>query len=209
MISVSASGQHRTFDRTKYTLTTTPYNQAFIGQKLIERDIVFREKKHNVSKEHIKSQDPRPVSRGKSTIIISQVWRDNTEHPYTLESKIQELTCLFKSLNAPIAAFTMAIILCSYCFSSIRAARREAQQQPDAINPHKRVIQPEKKESSWVQQALDESRIEKGGKGGRADGWSCLASTTCILIFPLTDALMISNTTNYALQSIGRQENQE
>ncbi|KAI9369106.1 hypothetical protein BJX61DRAFT_520947, partial [Aspergillus egyptiacus] len=30
------------------------------------------------------------------------------------------------SLNAPIAAFTMAVVLCSYCIYSINSARRES-----------------------------------------------------------------------------------
>ncbi|KAL5342523.1 hypothetical protein BJX70DRAFT_292680 [Aspergillus crustosus] len=33
------------------------------------------------------------------------------------------------SLNAPIAAFTMAVVLCSYCIYSINSARRGVQSQ--------------------------------------------------------------------------------
>ncbi|RAH84123.1 hypothetical protein BO86DRAFT_397435 [Aspergillus japonicus CBS 114.51] len=65
------------------------------------------------------------------------------------------------SLNAPIAAFTMAVILCSYCISSIHTARREAQSSAPLTSttnsrPKRADAQP-----SWVQQALEESR---GGK---------------------------------------------
>ncbi|CEJ62023.1 hypothetical protein PMG11_10538 [Penicillium brasilianum] len=66
------------------------------------------------------------------------------------------------SINAPIAAFTMAVILCSYCFSSIRSARREAQESPVVPSSQQRVSHREKKDSSWIQEALDESRAEKG-----------------------------------------------
>ncbi|KAJ5176336.1 uncharacterized protein N7482_002213 [Penicillium canariense] len=71
------------------------------------------------------------------------------------------------SLNTPIAAFTMAVLLCSYCFSSIRTARREAQESLEAPSSQQRLSQREKKDSSWIQEALDESRAEKGDKRGR------------------------------------------
>ncbi|CAI7598550.1 hypothetical protein N7533_002579 [Penicillium manginii] len=67
------------------------------------------------------------------------------------------------SINAPIAAFAMALILGSYCISSIRTARRETQGQstttPDA--PTRRSLGGK---DSWVQQALEESQTGKGGK---------------------------------------------
>ncbi|KAJ5787260.1 hypothetical protein N7457_002250 [Penicillium paradoxum] len=71
------------------------------------------------------------------------------------------------SINAPIAAFTMAIILCSYCFSSIRTARRDAKTQAPSLGPgtHQRANPSERKDESWVQQALDESRAQNDGKG--------------------------------------------
>ncbi|CAI7629129.1 unnamed protein product [Penicillium pancosmium] len=67
------------------------------------------------------------------------------------------------SLNAPIAAFAMALILGSYCISSIRTARREAQGQSVATSdaPTRR---PSGGKDSWVQQALEESQTGKGGK---------------------------------------------
>lgn len=73
-----------------------------------------------------------------------------------------------KSLNAPIAAFTMAILLCSYCISSIRSARREAQTQNLSGPPSQSQQAPSNlsgKEQSWVQQALEESRAGKTGEG--------------------------------------------
>ncbi|KAJ5193910.1 hypothetical protein N7491_001241 [Penicillium cf. griseofulvum] len=59
----------------------------------------------------------------------------------------------------------MAVILCSYCFSSIRTARRDAQTQVPAPGSSHRATQFERKDESWVQQALDESRAQNGGKG--------------------------------------------
>ncbi|KAJ5483485.1 hypothetical protein N7530_002731 [Penicillium desertorum] len=67
------------------------------------------------------------------------------------------------SLNAPIAAFTMAVILCSYCFSSIRTARRDAQIQ--GPSSYQRATPSERKDESWVQQALEESRAQNDEKG--------------------------------------------
>lgn len=71
---------------------------------------------------------------------------------------------LIQSLNAPIAAFTMAVLLCSYCMSSIRTARRDAQTQTPGLGSYQRAT-PERKDESWVQQALEESRAQNGGKG--------------------------------------------
>jgi hypothetical protein len=70
-----------------------------------------------------------------------------------------------KSINAPIAAFTMAVILCSYCFSSIRTARQNAQTQASTGSSLQRPVPSERKDESWVQQALEESRAQNGGKG--------------------------------------------
>ncbi|KAJ5714894.1 uncharacterized protein N7483_012075 [Penicillium malachiteum] len=70
------------------------------------------------------------------------------------------------SLNAPIAAFTMAIILCGYCISSIRTARHEAQIQPPVSSSSR---QAERKDASWIQQALQESQAEReSSKGGKS-----------------------------------------
>ncbi|KAJ5179753.1 hypothetical protein N7492_002963 [Penicillium capsulatum] len=64
----------------------------------------------------------------------------------------------------------MAIILCSYCISSIRAARREAQVQPAQVTgSQRRGAQPDK-DSSWIQQALEERRAEKDRKWGKSNG---------------------------------------
>lgn len=72
---------------------------------------------------------------------------------------------LIQSLNAPIAAFTMAVLLCSYCVSSIRTARRDAQTQAPGPGSYQRATPFERKDESWVQQALEESRAQNGGKG--------------------------------------------
>lgn len=69
-----------------------------------------------------------------------------------------------QSLNAPIAAFTMAVLLCSYCFSSIRTARRDAQMQtPAGSTSSRRHKLSERNDESWVQQALEEKA--QNGKG--------------------------------------------
>ncbi|KAJ5963515.1 uncharacterized protein N7479_003391 [Penicillium vulpinum] len=59
----------------------------------------------------------------------------------------------------------MAVILCSYCISSIRTARRDAQLQAPRQGSYQRATPFERKDESWVQQALDESRAQNGGKG--------------------------------------------
>ncbi|OJJ44759.1 hypothetical protein ASPZODRAFT_134878 [Penicilliopsis zonata CBS 506.65] len=64
------------------------------------------------------------------------------------------------SINAPIAAFTMAVLLCSYCFSSIRTARREAEH----ASPTTTRDRPSARSDSWIADALEESR--KGGNKG-------------------------------------------
>ncbi|KAJ6164213.1 hypothetical protein N7470_002885 [Penicillium chermesinum] len=64
----------------------------------------------------------------------------------------------------------MAVILCSYCFISIRSARRDAQVHPPMASPH-RGSQHEKKDA-WIQQALEESRSDKGGN--TAERWLLL-----------------------------------
>ncbi|OGM44343.1 hypothetical protein ABOM_006808 [Aspergillus bombycis] len=60
------------------------------------------------------------------------------------------------SVNAPIAAFSMALILTTYCVSSIRTARREAQ-APNTATRQKSAGE-KTEQVSWVQQALEESR---------------------------------------------------
>ncbi|KAJ5474628.1 hypothetical protein N7475_004194 [Penicillium sp. IBT 31633x] len=69
------------------------------------------------------------------------------------------------SINAPLAAFTMAIILCSYCFSSIHTARRDAQTKASGSGSYQRATPSERKDESWVQKALEESQAQSGGKG--------------------------------------------
>ncbi|RAL16484.1 uncharacterized protein BO97DRAFT_402884 [Aspergillus homomorphus CBS 101889] len=70
------------------------------------------------------------------------------------------------SLNAPIAAFTMAVILCSYCISSIHTARREAQSSPPVTSTTTTTTRPKRTDvqQTWVQQALEESRGSERGK---------------------------------------------
>ncbi|KAJ5214439.1 hypothetical protein N7449_001608 [Penicillium cf. viridicatum] len=58
----------------------------------------------------------------------------------------------------------MAVLLCSYCVSSIRTARRDAQTQAPGPGSYQRAT-PERKDESWVQRALEESRAQNGGKG--------------------------------------------
>ncbi|PYH45189.1 uncharacterized protein BP01DRAFT_357143 [Aspergillus saccharolyticus JOP 1030-1] len=70
------------------------------------------------------------------------------------------------SLNAPIAAFTMAVILCSYCISSINTARREAQSSSSVTSTTTTRQKRTDAQQSWVQQALEESRSSEGGKNG-------------------------------------------
>ncbi|OJZ87144.1 hypothetical protein ASPFODRAFT_44773 [Aspergillus luchuensis CBS 106.47] len=62
------------------------------------------------------------------------------------------------SLNAPIAAFTMALLLGSYCIKSIHTARREAQSTSSIATTTPRPTKKAESQSSWVQQALEESR---------------------------------------------------
>ncbi|KAJ5949638.1 hypothetical protein N7454_001222, partial [Penicillium verhagenii] len=75
------------------------------------------------------------------------------------------------SLNAPIAAFTMAVLLCTYCFSSIRTARQDAQVQSQSpVTSQQRVARADRdRDASWVQKALEESRAEKEGKNVKSD----------------------------------------
>ncbi|EAW10136.1 uncharacterized protein ACLA_046010 [Aspergillus clavatus NRRL 1] len=65
------------------------------------------------------------------------------------------------SLNAPIAAFTMAFVLLSYCVSSIHSARREAAQSLPATTAR---VPADKSGQSWVQQALQEAEQQKESK---------------------------------------------
>ncbi|KAH8693146.1 hypothetical protein BGW36DRAFT_385970 [Talaromyces proteolyticus] len=75
-----------------------------------------------------------------------------------------------RSITAPLAAFTMALLLCSYCVSSIRAARREARYHPSAsTSPAESIAAGSSSGSSmasvaWITKALEEERIEKQGK---------------------------------------------
>ncbi|ODM22358.1 hypothetical protein SI65_03204 [Aspergillus cristatus] len=71
------------------------------------------------------------------------------------------------SLNAPIAAFIMAVLLCSYCITSIRSARRESQStNASASQREKAETRQQQQQLSWVHQALEEQRqVEQGRKG--------------------------------------------
>ena len=59
----------------------------------------------------------------------------------------------------------MAVILCSYCVSSINTARREVQTSSGSVDIHHKQPTSDKAGTpSWVQKALDESReAEKRG----------------------------------------------
>lgn len=104
--------------------------------------------------------------RPKSHTIHSFATLSNFGTTCPLPSKLDPpMLIWFKSINAPIAAFTMAIILCSYCFSSIRTARRDAQIPAPTSGSYKRAYSSERKDEAWVQQALDESRAQNDGKG--------------------------------------------
>jgi hypothetical protein len=73
----------------------------------------------------------------------------------------------YKSINSPIAAFTMAVLLGSYCIASIRSARNEsapaasdssagpANGQPPPRSY--RDLAPKVEQPPWMQQALRES----------------------------------------------------
>ncbi|KAL4889059.1 hypothetical protein BDV59DRAFT_205636 [Aspergillus ambiguus] len=67
------------------------------------------------------------------------------------------------SINAPIAAFTMAVVLCSYCFSSIRSARREAHSLPTESPRQATRSSNTPQTQSWVQQALENQNSERKG----------------------------------------------
>ncbi|EYE97876.1 uncharacterized protein EURHEDRAFT_409159 [Aspergillus ruber CBS 135680] len=62
------------------------------------------------------------------------------------------------SLNAPIAAFTMAVLLCSYCIASIRTARRESQSTYTPASQREKSETRQQQQLSWVHQALEEQR---------------------------------------------------
>ncbi|KAL4906437.1 hypothetical protein BDW74DRAFT_150351 [Aspergillus multicolor] len=66
------------------------------------------------------------------------------------------------SLNAPIAAFTMAVVLCSYCIYSINSARRGAHGQATGPATAESLPQRRLKQDDWVKRALDEERERKG-----------------------------------------------
>ncbi|KAL4873135.1 hypothetical protein BDV12DRAFT_160438 [Aspergillus spectabilis] len=69
------------------------------------------------------------------------------------------------SLNAPIAAFTMAVVLCSYCIYSINSARRGAHVHPPAESssslPSLSSAQRKRRQDEWVKSVLEEK-----GRGG-------------------------------------------
>ncbi|KAJ0420772.1 hypothetical protein BJY00DRAFT_121261 [Aspergillus carlsbadensis] len=74
------------------------------------------------------------------------------------------------SLHAPIAAFTMAVVLCSYCIYSINSARRGAHVQNQfhefdsasvSLSAAQRRLKQRERQDEWIQRAL-----EKMGKDG-------------------------------------------
>ncbi|KAL4798830.1 hypothetical protein BDV19DRAFT_356216 [Aspergillus venezuelensis] len=66
------------------------------------------------------------------------------------------------SLNAPIAAFTMAVVLCSYCVYSIGAARRgTAGQHSQAQSQAGGAASRKAKTDGWIARALEEQSREK------------------------------------------------
>ncbi|KAL4927219.1 uncharacterized protein BDV17DRAFT_267881 [Aspergillus undulatus] len=66
------------------------------------------------------------------------------------------------SLNAPIAAFTMAVVLCSYCVYSIGAARRGSSSSQPHLQGQTDVVQRRQRQDDWVRAALEEERQRKG-----------------------------------------------
>ncbi|KAL4950504.1 hypothetical protein BDW69DRAFT_172027 [Aspergillus filifer] len=65
------------------------------------------------------------------------------------------------SLNAPIAAFTMAVVLCSYCVYSIDAARRGSGGSQAQAQSQAEAVQKRMKSEEWVARALEEQSREK------------------------------------------------
>lgn len=88
------------------------------------------------------------------------------------------ITYIVQSLTAPLAAFTMALLLGSYCISSIRAARREARYNPPDTTAKTAKTATAAADAaaataatavgsgsdSWVARALEEERREKEEK---------------------------------------------
>ncbi|KAL4921195.1 hypothetical protein BDW62DRAFT_140996 [Aspergillus aurantiobrunneus] len=73
------------------------------------------------------------------------------------------------SLNAPIAAFTMAVVLCSYCIYSINSARRGSHiqsqsslAQSQSQSESSMQVQRRQRQDEWVNRVLEEERVRKG-----------------------------------------------
>ncbi|KAL4878590.1 hypothetical protein BJY04DRAFT_195780, partial [Aspergillus karnatakaensis] len=70
------------------------------------------------------------------------------------------------SLNAPIAAFTMAVVLCSYCIYSINSARRGVQTHQGQLGSEAAAsastVQRRQRQDDWVKKVLEE---KEGGSG--------------------------------------------
>ncbi|KAL5000690.1 hypothetical protein BDV10DRAFT_161776 [Aspergillus recurvatus] len=62
------------------------------------------------------------------------------------------------SLNAPIAAFTMAVVLCSYCIYSINSARRSAHGQAMGTAEVLMQARRRQKQDDWVKVVLEERK---------------------------------------------------
>jgi len=59
----------------------------------------------------------------------------------------------------------MAVLLCSYCITSIRTARRESQSTNTSASQREKTEARQQQQQSWVQHALEEQRqVEQGRK---------------------------------------------
>ncbi|KAL3437709.1 hypothetical protein BDV09DRAFT_161816 [Aspergillus tetrazonus] len=68
------------------------------------------------------------------------------------------------SLNAPIAAFTMAVVLCSYCIYSINSARRGAHSHSMGTPEVSMQAKRRQKQEDWVRVVLEEGREKESGR---------------------------------------------
>ncbi|KAJ9196978.1 hypothetical protein DTO164E3_5947 [Paecilomyces variotii] len=74
-------------------------------------------------------------------------------------SEVKTLGRSPKSLTAPLAAFTMAIVLGSWCISSIRSARRDARYHlSDRDEGAASSSRGQGSEPGWLTKALEDSK---------------------------------------------------
>ncbi|KAL1875511.1 hypothetical protein Plec18167_005447 [Paecilomyces lecythidis] len=74
-------------------------------------------------------------------------------------SEVKTLGRSPRSLTAPLAAFTMALVLGSWCISSIRSARRDARYHiSDRDESASARGQGSGSEPGWLAKALEESK---------------------------------------------------